>query len=234
VAVGCVVVAAGRGERLGAGPKAFVSLEGRTLLGWACAAAHAAGITNIVVVVPAQPWDAAAPEILDVPADVVRVAGGATRQLSVAAGLAVLGDDVDIVLVHDAARALTPPSVFVAVVAAVRAGHQAVVPGVAVPDTLRLLPPDRGVVHRDRLVAVQTPQGFDRDTIDRAHAQASPGVPVTDDAGLAELAGATVHVVAGHEEGFKVTRPLDLLLARAVVHERAAAALSAETTGAGS
>lgn len=214
---GCIVVAAGRGERLGAGPKAFVCLEGRTLLDWACAAARAAGIEQIVVVLPAVLSDV---EASRVPADVVRAVGGTTRQQSVAAGLAALPDEADVVLVHDAARALVPPSVFTAVVDAVRGGHPAVVPGVPLTDTLRLVDPRPGeaAVHRDRLVAVQTPQGFTREALVRAHALAPASA--TDDAGLAELAGVPVHVVPGHDEGFKVTRPLDLLLARAVVRHR--------------
>lgn len=217
--VGCVVVAAGRGERLGVGSKAFVEIDGVPLLSWACAAALAAGVEELVAVVPADRCD---DDIDGLPSGVVRVAGGGTRQASVAAGLAALSDRVDVVLVHDAARPLVPSSVFTAVADAVRSGHRAVVPAVPVTDTLRLIEPRpaESVVHRDRLVAVQTPQGFDRQTLIQAHAQAPRSITATDDAGLAELVGASVHVVPGHEEGFKVTRPLDLLLARAVVRQR--------------
>lgn len=219
--VACIVVAAGRGERLGAGPKAYVRLGERTLVAHAVGAAREAGVDEVVVVLPADRM--AHPATTDdVPRDVAQVAGGATRQESVAAGLAVLPDDVDVILVHDAARALMPAAVFRAVVAAVRAGHGAVVPALPVTDTLRLLAPGPGErsPRRDRLVAVQTPQGFDRRVLTRAHATAVDGGLATDDAGLAEATGVAVHVVPGHEHGFKVTRPLDLVFARALLAER--------------
>ena len=151
------------------------------------------------------------------------VAGGATRQASVAAGLAALPDEVDVVLVHDAARALAPAELFTLVAAAVRAGHPAVVPAVPVTDTVRLL--GGGVVDRTALRAVQTPQGFARDVLVAAHAAdaVEPGAaPVTDDAGLVERGGLAVHLVPGHPEAFKVTTPLDLALAEAVVARRTA------------
>lgn len=210
-AVGAVVVAAGRGERLGESvPKAFVEVAGRTLLARSLDALRAAGVEHLVAVVP--------PELVDDAADgVVVVAGGATRQESVAAGLAALAPQVRTVLVHDAARALVPAEVVARVVAALRTGHRAVVPGLPVADTLRHL--EHGPLDRRGVVAVQTPQGFARDDLERAHA-ASAGVDATDDAGLVEALGVAVHVVAGHPEAFKVTRPLDLLLAEAVVRAR--------------
>jgi 2-C-methyl-D-erythritol 4-phosphate cytidylyltransferase len=211
-AVGAVVVAAGRGERLGQSvPKAFVEVAGRTLLARSLEALRAAGVQHLVAVVPAELVGLAASE------GVVVVAGGATRQESVAAGLAALPPQVRTVLVHDAARALVPVELVARVVAALRAGHRAVVPGLPVADTLRDL--ERGPVDRRGVVAVQTPQGFARDDLERAHA-ASGGVDATDDAGLVEALGVPVHVVAGHPEAFKVTRPLDLLLAEAVVRSR--------------
>jgi 2-C-methyl-D-erythritol 4-phosphate cytidylyltransferase len=211
-AVGAVVVAAGRGERLGESvPKAFVEVAGRTLLARSLDALRAAGVDHLVAVVPAELVGRAAAD------GVVVVAGGATRQESVAAGLAALAPQVRTVLVHDAARALVPAEVVARVVAALRTGHRAVVPGLPVADTLRDL--ERGPVDRRGVVAVQTPQGFARDDLERAHA-ASGGVDATDDAGLVEALGVPVHVVAGHPEAFKVTRPLDLLLAEAVVRSR--------------
>lgn len=211
-AVGAVVVAAGRGERLGESvPKAFVEVAGRTLLARSLDALRAAGVEHLVAVVPSELVDRAAAD------GVVVVAGGATRQESVAAGLAAMTPQVRTVLVHDAARALVPAEVVGRVVAALRAGHRAVVPGLPVADTLRHL--ERGPLDRRGVVAVQTPQGFARDDLERAHA-ASAGVEATDDAGLVEALGVAVHVVAGHPEAFKVTRPLDLLLAEAVVRAR--------------
>lgn len=212
--VGLVLVAAGRGRRLAAGlPKAFVEVAGRPLLSWALDGVRAAGITDVVVVAPSTHHQAA----LDLSGAAVVVPGGATRQESVAAGLAAL-PDVPLVLVHDAARAFVPPAVFAAVVDALRSGEQAVVPAVAPADTLRHL--QDGPVERSRVVAVQTPQGFTREVLERAHAGADQGA--TDDASLVERLGVHVHVVPGSEEGFKVTRPLDVLLAEAVLRARAA------------
>ncbi|WP_211254543.1 2-C-methyl-D-erythritol 2,4-cyclodiphosphate synthase [Cellulomonas cellasea] len=159
------------------------------------------------------------------------VPGGSTRQASVAAGLAVVPPDATIVLVHDAARALVPAATVDRVVDAVRAGHPAVVPAVPVTDTLTRVRTDgsaAGTVPRADLRAVQTPQGFDRATLDRAHheAQAAAGDEAnaaTDDAGLVERLGLPVHVVAGHDDAFKVTTARDLALAELVLAARAAA-----------
>ncbi len=210
--VGLVVVAAGRGERLGAGrPKALVEVAGRPLLVWALEGAAAAGLVDVVVVAPPDALD----EVRALAPGAAVVAGGATRQASVAAGLAALPPG-ELVLVHDAARAFVPPSVFADVVAALRVGEQAVVPALAPADTLRHL--EDGPLDRARVVAVQTPQGFTREALVRAHATADPSA--TDDAGLVERLGVHVHVVPGSEEGFKVTRPLDVLLAEALLRSR--------------
>jgi 2-C-methyl-D-erythritol 4-phosphate cytidylyltransferase len=140
------------------------------------------------------------------------VAGGAERPDSVAAGLAALPADVDIVLVHDAARALTPSSQFAAVAAAVAAGAPAVVPGVPVVDTVKQVDGSGTVVAtppRAALRAIQTPQGFRRDVLERAHATAGAH-PVTDDAELVEALGLPVLVVPGDPRAHKITTPDDL------------------------
>lgn len=138
------------------------------------------------------------------------VGGGAERGDSVRAGLQALTNAVDIVLVHDAARCLTPPEVFDRVVAAVVAGAVAVVPGVAVVDTIKAVDAD-GVVtatpDRASLRAVQTPQGFRRDVLERAHAGHHGA---TDDAGLVERLGHPVLVIEGDPRALKVTTPADL------------------------
>jgi 2-C-methyl-D-erythritol 4-phosphate cytidylyltransferase len=159
-------------------------------------------------------------------AETMVVAGGDTRQGSVARALVALPLDVDVVLVHDAARPLVPVSLVDAVAAAVRAGSDAVVPGLPVADTVKSV--DRtsvvtATLDRGLLRAIQTPQGFRRATLTEAHAAADPDAPATDDAGLVEALGGTVVVVPGHEEAFKVTRPLDLVLAEAVLARRRAA-----------
>lgn len=223
----CLVVAAGAGLRLGAGrPKAFVEVAGRSLLDRAVGGATASSVMDVLVlVVPPDLVDAVAhahPRALV-------AAGGATRQESVLAGLRVLDDDVDVVLVHDAARAFTPPAVFDAVALAVRSGHTAVVPAVPLHDTVRAIAAtgaaraDSGgstLVDRSTLRAVQTPQGFARAVLDEAHqvrrSPAGPPAAVTDDATLVERLGHAVHLVEGSPESFKVTAPLDLLLATAL------------------
>lgn len=204
-------------------------MGGAPLLVHAAAGLAASGaVDHLVVVVPAGLEDEARGLLAGVeglpPADVV--VGGRTRQASVAAGLGAVPAGAGVVLVHDAARALAPADLVVRVVDGVRtAGHDVVVPAVPVADTLRDV--SGGVVDRSRLRAVQTPQGFTADALRRAHAAAAVGEGATDDAGLAEAAGCRVHLVEGHPEGFKVTGPLDLLLAEAVLARRAAAATAA-------
>src|SRR5262249_38326000 len=150
------------------------------------------------------------------------VAGRDTRQESVAAALAVLAPDVDVVLVHDAARAFAPPDLVERVVAAVRANGGAVVPCLPVRDTVRTAA--RAPAGRRDLQAVQPPQGFVREQLEEARRRAvAEHRQATDDAALVEAVGGTVTVVEGSEEAFKVTTPIDLLLARAIVDLRAGA-----------
>ncbi len=182
--------------------------------------AAASGVIDVVVVVaPAGACDEVAGSLRPLLPDVVVVPGGAERQDSVRLGLDALPDDVDVVLVHDAARCLTPPAVFAAVVSAVRAGAPAVIPVLPVSDTVKRVAGDQVVetVERAELVAVQTPQGFDRSALQAAHAAAAPGAAATDDAGMLEALGHPVLTVPGHDHAFKVTRPLDLLLAHALL-----------------
>lgn len=225
MSVACIVVAAGRGERLGEGrPKAFVDIGGRPLVWHALRAASAAArVTHVVVVAPDGMEDDPA-----LAGAAAVVPGGSTRQHSVANGLAALPADTEAVLVHDAARCLAPPELFDAVAADVLAGHNAVIPGLPVVDTLKVVDaaglvtatPDRAALR-----AVQTPQGFGRGVLERAHAAAVErgDVDAPDDGVLVERLGLPVHVVAGHADAFKVTRPQDLLLASAVLARRAAA-----------
>ncbi|NNG37831.1 2-C-methyl-D-erythritol 4-phosphate cytidylyltransferase [Flexivirga sp. ID2601S] len=160
----------------------------------------------VVVVAPASHLDefrALAPEAIVVP-------GGAERTDSVAAGLAALPAEVDIVLVHDAARALAPASLFAAVAAAVADGADAVVPGLPVTDTIKQVDASGHVVatpDRATLRAIQTPQGFTRAALARAHAD---GVGATDDAALVERQGGRVLVIDGDPRAIKVTIPADL------------------------
>ncbi|MFF3172468.1 2-C-methyl-D-erythritol 4-phosphate cytidylyltransferase [Streptomyces sp. NPDC057900] len=232
-----VIPAAGRGVRLGPGaPKALRALGGTPMLVHAVRAMAASRQVSLVVVV--APPDGA-PEVrnlLDEHAlpertEFVVVPGGETRQESVKLGLDALPADVSAVLVHDAARPLVPVDTVDAVVEAVRAGAPAVVPALPLADTVKEVEPGApgepepvlSTPVRARLRAVQTPQGFDRDTLVRAHEEvAVSGEGATDDAGMVEQLGAPVVVVPGHEEAFKVTRPLDLVLAEAVLARRRA------------
>jgi len=162
--------------------------------------------------------------------DVGVVPGGDTRQRSVAAALTALPAHIDTVLVHDAARPLVPVELVTRVVAALRDGAAAAIPVLPVPDTLKEIESVGAsgrvvrTVDRTRLRAVQTPQGFRRDVLTQAHEAALvDGVETTDDAGLVERIGVEVVVVPGAEDAFKVTRPLDLALAEAVLAGRRAA-----------
>ncbi len=230
-----IVPAAGRGERLGPGlPKALRPINGVPMLVHAVRALSAA--TSVSLVVIAAPEDGvdevqralAEHGLLDGDgerAGLLVVAGGDTRQDSVARAMLALPDDVDVVLVHDAARPLVPSSLVDAVSAAVRSGADAVVPGIPVADTIKTVDEGgrvTGTPDRSMLRAIQTPQGFRREVLAAAHAAADPTAPATDDAGLVEALGGTVHVVAGDEEAFKITRLLDLVLAEAVLARRRA------------
>ena len=213
--VAVLVPAAGAGLRLGpGGPKALRELAGEPLLVHAvrrlCAAAS---IGQVVVAAPADSLDAVR-ALLSAVAPVVVVAGGASRQLSVAAALAAADPALEIVLVHDAARALAPPALIERVAAAVRAGSPAVIPVLPVIDTIKQVDDTGrvvGTVDRAVLRTVQTPQGFRRDVLVAAHAAAVD--EHTDDAGLAEKIGVPVHTVDGDEAAMKITRPADLRLA---------------------
>ncbi len=225
--IAVIIVAAGSGTRLGhAEPKAFVPLGDGTVLSAAVAGALGMASTpHVVIVVPDdrldttrssfEPVAAEASAVLDV------VVGGATRQESVSRGLAVLPPGIDTVLVHDAARALTPSLVFDEVAGAVRARNRGIVPALDVVDTIKRVGGDGDVVEtvdRSQLRAVQTPQGFPRRALDHAYATARD--EFTDDAALVAAAGLAVDVVPGDVRAFKITVPADLRRAEQLVAER--------------
>ncbi|OZC69737.1 2-C-methyl-D-erythritol 4-phosphate cytidylyltransferase [Rhodococcus sp. 06-462-5] len=210
-----LVPAAGKGLRLGHDePKAFVCLGTDSLLTRSVDGLRASGaVDRIVVIVPAELLDAARRHVGD---DVTVVAGGLERTDSVRAGLAAVGDAA-VVLVHDAARALTPPTLIARVVAQVRAGRSAVIPVLPVVDTIKevdIMGAVVGTPDRASLRSVQTPQGFDADVLRRAY-DATSDIS-TDDAGLVERIGETVHSIVGDALAFKITTPHDLLLAEAL------------------
>lgn len=202
-----IVVAAGAGTRFGV-PKQFEAVAGSRLVDRAVEAA-ALACDEVVVVLPAGvPWDgrrvAAA------------VPGGSTRSASVRAGLDAVAGSATVVVVHDAARPLAPPTLFEAVIAAVRAGADAAVPGLPIPDTVKSVVGDRvaETIPRDGLVAVQTPQAFRADALRAAHTARDDA---TDDAALVEAAGGHVVVVPGDARNLKVTTPDDLVVAAALL-----------------
>lgn len=204
-----VVVAAGSGSRFGA-DKLNVAIDGdatvldRSLL---TATEMSAGV---VVVLRADD-----PTLLATPTDgLAFVAGGATRAESVRNGLAAVPADAGIILVHDAARPLADAAVYRRVIAAIESGAAAAVPVVPVVDTIRTV--DGDLVDRDRLRAVQTPQGFRADVLRQAHASRQEA---TDDAALVADAGHDVVLVEGDLRSLKVTRPTDIAVIRAYLEE---------------
>jgi len=212
-----VVPGAGSGERLAAGiPKAFCELDGRTLLELAVAGLLESGVVgHVVVAVPTDRIDQAKQVLGE---QVTVVAGGADRTESVRLALSALSGEPEFVLVHDAARALTPPELIVRVVDALRAGHGAVVPALPLHDTIKAVDANGvvlGTPERAGLRAVQTPQGFATDLLMRAY-RGARAADFTDDASLVEHLGGQVQVVEGDPLAFKITTQLDLLLAQAI------------------
>lgn len=201
-----IVVGGGSGTRFGR-PKQYETLGDERIIDRARRIAASAS-AGVVLVVPAV--DAATEG---------GVAGGSTRSESVRAGLAHVPADADIVCVHDAARPFADADLYRRVVAAVEAGADAAVPGVAVTDTIKVVD-DAGVVtatpDRATLVAVQTPQAFRYASLVAAHAS---GAEATDDAALIEATGGRVVVVEGSNDNRKITVPDDLDWARQRVVE---------------
>lgn len=216
-----IVVAAGSGTRLGGSfPKAFVGIDERSVLRHALDGVFAARPAQVIVVAPAGHEGDAETALIEAAGDrrdLGRVViGGQTRQQSVAAGLDALWGDITTVLVHDAARALTPSSQIDAVAAAVTASA-GVIPALAVIDTLKRV--DAGdivaAVDRSELAAAQTPQGFPRALLESSYAAALvSGAEYTDDAALFAAAGHPVRHIDGSAQAFKITTPADLERAR--------------------
>jgi 2-C-methyl-D-erythritol 4-phosphate cytidylyltransferase len=226
--VGVVVPAAGAGRRLGGGAKALVRLAGRALLAHAVEAMEANQCTTAVVVV-------SHPDALEATAKLLAdeglakvtalVGGGPTRQASVAAGLRALPPDPGYVVVHDAARPLVAPGAVDRMLELlVEAGLAGVVPGVPVIDTIRRVDGAQrstGIVDREQLRSMQTPQLFVREVLEGAYRRAlRDGVEATDEAALVELAGHPVQIVPGDPENLKVTTPLDLAVAETLLARR--------------
>ena len=203
-----IVVAAGSGLRFG-GAKQYRPLAGRRVVDWSIDAARTVATApgdGVVLVVPPERADDTETSVEAV------VPGDETRSGSVRAGLAAVPDGADVVVVHDGARPLAGGGLFAAVVAAVRAGADAALPGIDVSDTLRSR--SGGEVDRGDLVAVQTPQAFRAAALRSAHAG---GAEATDDASLVAATGGKVVVVAGSPTNLKITHPSDLVVAEALL-----------------
>jgi 2-C-methyl-D-erythritol 4-phosphate cytidylyltransferase len=218
-----LIVAAGRGERLGFGrPKALVTLAGRPMLEWSVSALRAVpAVERIVVALPPEALDSAV-----VPDGVVAVAGGAARSESVRLALGAVGPG-DPVIVHDAARPLAETALFLRSLGELdAAGADAAIAAAPVTDTIKEVGSDGRTVartlERGRLWAVQTPQVFRRSALERALSQASDELlaAATDDAWLVERAGGTVRIVASTPENLKVTTLNDLHVAELLLSER--------------
>ncbi|QEC50108.1 2-C-methyl-D-erythritol 4-phosphate cytidylyltransferase [Baekduia soli] len=213
-----LVVAAGRGERLGSsGPKAFVMCGGRPMLEWSIDALRAVPEVEHVVV--------ALPPGIEAPAGTSGVVGGSERSHSVRAALhhTLAGDPV---LVHDAARPLLTPEIVRACLAGLDADADAAIAAARVTDTIKegdgATPASVArTLDRDRLWAVQTPQVFRRDVLERALAQPHDVLAAaTDDASLVEAMGGTVRLVECPRENLKVTTLVDLHVAEALLAAR--------------
>ncbi|NBO25586.1 MAG: 2-C-methyl-D-erythritol 4-phosphate cytidylyltransferase [Actinobacteria bacterium] len=209
--VAAIIPAAGSGLRLGAEiPKAFLALGGLSLL-TRSALAMSTVADVLIVAAPADALDEASAQLAQVDAEIHIVAGGEHRQESVANALRIVPADVSIVLVHDAARPLVPNEVTQNVVAAIRGGAKAAIPVLPLVDTIKRVN-NNGIaietVDRNQLRRVQTPQGFDRATLDLAYQ--NPEVVATDDAGLMDALGIPVVTVAGDERSLKITTMSDV------------------------
>jgi 2-C-methyl-D-erythritol 4-phosphate cytidylyltransferase/2-C-methyl-D-erythritol 2,4-cyclodiphosphate synthase len=205
-----IIAAAGSGERLGADrPKAFVQIAGRTLLEHAHISLSSV-VDEIVIAAPAG-WEAEVRKIVGESSKVVL--GGATRSASISNALEAISPDINLVLVHDAARALASSALARRVLDALVAGEVAVIPAVPVSDTIKSITREGYVSltpDRTFLRAVQTPQGFTRSTLMRAHAR---GEEATDDAALVEGLGEQVKVIDGEARAMKITTAQDLTTA---------------------
>lgn len=208
--VAVIIAAGGSGERLDAKvPKALVQLVGKTLIQHAVA--NMAPVANQIIVAAPPGFEDQFQDLLG--SEVTVVTGGQSRTLSVKNALAHVDDQIDYILVHDAARALATVNLAIRVIDSLRAGEKAVIPGIEVFDTIKRVDADNYVTKthtRSKLRRVQTPQGFVRKVLIKAHSSSNE---LTDDAGLVEERGVEVKVIPGEERAMKITTKEDLAFA---------------------
>ena len=208
--VAVIIPAGGSGERLGAKiPKALVQLAGKTLIEHAVA--NMAPIANQIIVAAPAGFEEQFKDLLG--SEVTVVTGGLTRTLSVKKALALVEKENEYILVHDAARSLASTDLAMRVIDSLRAGEKAVIPGMPVSDTIKRVDGDNYVTKtptRSKLRSIQTPQGFTRKLLIKAHTSADDA---TDDAGLVEDRGVDVKVILGEERAMKITTMKDLAIA---------------------
>ena len=205
--VALLIPAAGSGERFGAPiPKALVQLNGRTLIEHALL--NLGPIASQIIVAAPAGYEEKFREILGDAVTVVT--GGSTRTKSVKIALESIDSEIEFVLVHDAARPLASGELGKRVIDALAAGDVAVIPALNVADTIKEVDAANYVVstpNRERLRAVQTPQGFARETLVKAHMQ---NIEATDDGALVEAMRGKVKLIEGEIRALKITNPEDL------------------------
>ena len=212
--VAVIIPAGGSGERLGAKiPKALVQIGGKTLIEHAVT--NMAPIANQIIVAAPAGYEAEFLQLLG--SEVTVITGGLTRTLSVKRALEHVEKENEFILVHDAARPLASTELALRIIDSLRAGEKAVVPGIAVSDTIKRVDEDNYVTKtptRSKLRVIQTPQGFTRKVLMKAH---SSDDDVTDDAGLVEDRGIAVKVIAGEDRALKITTTHDLTVAEQIL-----------------
>jgi 2-C-methyl-D-erythritol 4-phosphate cytidylyltransferase/2-C-methyl-D-erythritol 2,4-cyclodiphosphate synthase len=208
--IAAIIAAAGSGERFGGAiPKALIQLGDRTLIEHAVSSISTVA-DQIIVTAPAG-FEKQIQGLVG--EGVTVVTGGATRSESVRIGLSKVLCDAEYVLIHDAARALASPALAEKIVAALKSGDVAVIPGLAQTDTVKIVGED-GIVKatpdRTSMRRIQTPQGFTYGLINQAHSAAGEA---TDDAALVEALGKPVRIIDGEERALKITTPADMATA---------------------
>lgn len=221
-----LIVAAGLGLRYGGHtPKPALKLTGRALIAVSVEALAAGGCTHAVVVVNPETAHHFTADLAGSPIPVTVAGGGSSRQESVHRGLSTIRADeslstAEVILIHDAVRPMVPAFVVADVIEAVRDGAMAVTPTIAITDSVRMLgddPAESSVIDRNRLRAIQTPQGFPLEAIWQAHeAMAASDHAFTDDVSCVEALGHRVTLVEGSKLAMKITEPTDLTVAKAL------------------